>query len=176
MNGAKKIVVIGGGAVGLETAYWLQYEQKCDVTVLEMLPYMIDGACTANRGHLIHYFEEAGGKLINCAKVVGFGANNAVKIERNISKAVPDPYCTWTPIIPKNVENPLAPKMGPECLIETVPSELIVLCMGRAANDAPYYEAVEQRVAPEIYNIGDSLEAGNLLTGNRAAWHIAAKV
>lgn len=176
LSGAKKIVVIGGGAVGLETAYWLQYEQKCDVTVVEMLQYMIDGACTANRGHLIHYFEEAGGKLINCAKVVGFGANNSVKIERNISKAVPDPYCTWTPIIPKNVENPLAPKMGPERLIETVPSELIVLCMGRAANDAPYYEAVEQRVAPEIYNIGDSLEAGNLLTGNRAAWHIAAKV
>ena len=176
LGGAKKIVVIGGGAVGLETAYWLQYEQKCDVTVVEMLPYMIDGACTANRGHLIHYFEEAGGKLINCAKVVGFGANNSVKIERNISKAVPDPYCTWTPIIPKNVENPLAPKMGPECLIETVPSELIVLCMGRAANDAPYYEAVEQRVAPEIYNIGDSLEAGNLLTGNRTAWHIAAKL
>ena len=46
----------------------------------------------------------------------------------------------------------------------------------RAANDAPYYEAVEQHVAPEIYNIGDSLQAGNLLTGNRAAWHIAAKV
>ena len=176
LNGAKKIVVIGGGAVGLETAYWLQYEQKCDVTVVEMLQYMIDGACTANRGHLIHYFEEAGGKLINCAKVVGFGNNNSVKIERNISKGVPDPYCTWTPIIPKNVENLLAPKMGPESLIETIPSDLIVLCMGRAANDAPYYEAVEQHVAPEIYNIGDSLQAGNLLTGNRAAWHIAAKV
>ena len=176
LKGAKKVVVIGGGAVGLETAYWLQYEQKCDVTVVEMLQYMIDGACTANRGHLIHYFEEAGGKLINCAKVVGFGANNSVKIERNISKGVPDPYCTWTPIIPKNVENPLAPKMGPERLIETLPSDLIVLCMGRAANDEPYYKAVEERVAPEIYNIGDSLQAGNLLTGNRAAWHIAAKV
>ena len=176
LNGAKKIVVIGGGAVGIETAYWLQYEQKCDVTVVEMLQYMIDGACTANRGHLIHYFEAAGGKLINCAKVVGFGSNNSVKIERNISKGVPDPYCTWTPIIPKNVENPLAPKMGPESLVETIPSDLIVLCMGRAANDAPYYEAVEQHVAPEIYNIGDSLQAGNLLTGNRAAWHIAAKV
>ena len=89
---------------------------------------------------------------------------------------MPDPYCTWTPIIPKNVENPLAPKMGPESLIETIPSDLIVLCMGRAANDEPYYKAIEERVAPEIYNIGDSLQAGNLLTGNRAAWHMAAKI
>ena len=160
----------------METAYWLQYEKNCKVTVVEMLKYMMDGACTANRGHLIHYFEKAGGKLINCAKVVGFGENNAVKIERNISKGVPDPYCTWTPVIPKNIDNPLAPKMGPESLIESLPSDLVVLCMGRAANQDPYYAAVEAHVAPEIYNIGDSLQAGNLLTGNRAAWSTAALV
>ena len=173
---AKRVVVIGGGSVGMETAYWLQYEKNCKVTVVEMLKYMMDGACTANRGHLIHYFEKAGGKLINCAKVVGFGENNAVKIECNISKGVPDPYCTWTPVIPKNIDNPLAPKMGPESLIESLPSDLVVLCMGRAANQDPYYAAVEEHVAPEIYNIGDSLQAGNLLTGNRAAWSTAALI
>ncbi|MBQ1742772.1 MAG: FAD-dependent oxidoreductase [Oscillospiraceae bacterium] len=176
LGDAKKVVVIGGGSVGMETAYWLQYEHGCRVTVVEMLQYMMDGACTANRGHLIHYFEEGGGKLINCAKVVGFGKDNSVRIERNISKGVPDPYCTWTPIIPKNVENPLAPKMGTESVIETLHCDLVVLCMGRAANDAPYFSAVDAHVAPEIYNIGDSLQAGNLLTGNRAAWNIASKI
>ena len=176
LGDAKKVVVIGGGSVGMETAYWLEYEHGCDVTVVEMLKYMMDGACTANRGHLIHYFEKAGGKLINCSKVVGFGGDNSVKIERNISKGVPDPYCTWTPVIPKNIDNPLAPKMGPESLIESLPADLVVLCMGRAANQDPYYKAVEERVAPEIYNIGDSLQAGNLLTGNRAAWSTAAMI
>ncbi len=176
LGDAKKIVVIGGGSVGMETAYWLEYEHGCDVTVVEMLKYMMDGACTANRGHLIHYFEKAGGKLINCSKVVGFGGDNSVKIERNISKGVPDPYCTWTPVIPKNIDNPLAPKMGPESLIESLPAELVVLCMGRAANQDPYYRALEERIAPEIYNIGDSLQAGNLLTGNRAAWSTAAMI
>ena len=176
LGDAKKVVVIGGGSVGMETAYWLEYEHGCDVTVVEMLKYMMDGACTANRGHLIHYFEKAGGKLINCSKVVGFGGDNSVKIERNISKGVPDPYCTWTPVIPKNIDNPLAPKMGPESLIESLPADLVVLCMGRAGNQDPYYKAVEERVAPEIYNIGDSLQAGNLLTGNRAAWSTAAMI
>ena len=176
LNGAKKVVVIGGGLVGMECAYFLQYEQKCDVTVVEMLKYMMDGACTANRGHLIHYFEKAGGKLINCAKVVGFGENGTVKISRNVSKGVPDPYCTWTPIIPKNIENPLAPKMGPESYIEQLPADLVVLAMGRAADDSQYFKGTAEHVAPEVYNIGDSFQAGNCLTANRAAYNLAAKI
>ncbi len=66
--------------------------------------------------------------------------------------------------------------MGTESVIETLHCDLVVLCMGRAANDAPYFSAVDAHVAPEIYNIGDSLQAGNLLTGNRAAWNIASKI
>ena len=52
----KKIIVIGGGAVGLETSFWLATEKLRKVTCLEMLEHFEEGACTANRGHLIHYF------------------------------------------------------------------------------------------------------------------------
>ncbi|MEG1017617.1 MAG: FAD-dependent oxidoreductase, partial [Oscillospiraceae bacterium] len=55
MDGANNVVVVGGGVVGCETAYWLKYEHEKDVKVVEMLPYFMFGACTANRGHLIHY-------------------------------------------------------------------------------------------------------------------------
>ena len=83
---AKKTVVIGGGVVGCETAYWLKYEKGCDVTVVEMLPYIMSGACTANRYHLIHYMEKAGVRLLNCAKVTGF-TGSGVQIEKTYQKA-----------------------------------------------------------------------------------------
>ena len=47
-------------------------------------PHFMDGACTANRGHLIHYMKRAGVRLFNCARVTGFG-DNSVEIVRNVS-------------------------------------------------------------------------------------------
>ena len=51
-------MVAGGGVVGCETAYWLRYELNRDVKVVEMLPHFMQGVCTANRGHLLHYMEK----------------------------------------------------------------------------------------------------------------------
>jgi 2-enoate reductase len=110
---AKKAVIVGGGVVGCETAYWLKYEHGLDVKVVEMMPYFMEGVCTANRGHLIHYMKKEGVELLNCAKVTGF-TETKVSIAKNISKGVPDPYNTWQPILPKNIENPLAKKIGTE--------------------------------------------------------------
>ena len=175
---AKKIVVVGGGAVGLETAYWLATEKQRDVTCVEMLEYFEDGACTANRGHLIHYFEADGGKLINCARVLRF-ENGYVVMARNHSKAVPDPYCTWTPIIPKNVENPLAPKMTNEEVIEQIPADLVVLAIGNRGDDGPFLAAQQAHVAPEVHNIGDSYNTqrpGNMWQATKAAYNLAARI
>ncbi|HBR09216.1 MAG TPA: enoate reductase, partial [Clostridiales bacterium] len=126
LGGARRVVVMGGGAVGMETAFWLSYEKGCKVTVLDMLPYFMDGACTANRGHLIHYLEKNGVTLANCATIARFEDHDTVLVSRNISKGVPDPYCTWTPTLPKNIPNPLAPKIGPESYIETYLADLFV--------------------------------------------------
>jgi 2-enoate reductase len=172
---AKKIVVVGGGVVGCETAFWLSYEQGRDVTVVEMLPYIMDGACTANRGHLIHYMQKAGVRLLNCARVKGFD-EKSVQITRNVSKGVPDPYNTWQPILPKNIENPLAPKIGPEERDETLPADLVVLAMGGRPDDTLFFEAQRLHAAPELYNIGDSLTAGRVLEATRAASALALKI
>jgi len=172
---AKKIVVVGGGVVGCETAYWLKYEKGRDVTVIEMLPHIMKGTCTANRGHLIYYLRKAGVQLINCAKVTGFDTN-LVKISRNISKGVPDPYNTWQPILPENIENPLAPKIGPEEKSEELPADLVVLALGGRPDDSLYYKAQEIRAADEVFNIGDSFSAGKVLEATRAAQALAYSI
>lgn len=172
---AKEIVVVGGGVVGCEVAYWLKYEHGRDVSVVEMLPHMMDGVCTANRGHLLYYMKQAGVKVYNCAKVTGL-SKTAVAIRRNISAGVPDPYNTWQPILPKNIENPLAKKLGPEERDETLKADLVVLAMGGRPDDALFFEAQRTRAADELYYIGDSFSAGKVLEATRAAYALAARV
>ena len=169
---AKKTVVIGGGVVGCETAYWLKYEKGCDVTVVEMLPYIMSGACTANRYHLIHYMEKAGVQLLNCAKVTGF-TKGSVQIEKNISKGVPDPYNTWQPQLPENIANPLAKKIGPETENQELPADLVIFAMGGRPDESLYLEGLRLHAAKELYNIGDSFSGGRVLEASRAAYRLA---
>ena len=175
LGDAKKVVVAGGGVVGCETAYWLRYEQGREVKVVEMLPNFMEGVCTANRGHLIHYMEKAGVELYNCAKVTSFEPGK-VHISRNVSKGAPNPYNTWQPLLPENIPNPLAPKLGPETREVTLDADLVVLAMGGRPDDAAYFEALASNAAPEIYNIGDSFAGGRVLEANRAAFRLAARV
>ncbi len=175
LNGAKKVVVVGGGVVGCETAYWLRYEKDCDVEVVEMLPHFMYGTCTANRGHLLYYMKKANVGLYNCAKVVSF-APGKVNIEQNVSAGVPDPYNTWQPILPENIPNPLAKKIGPQTAEKSLDAELVVLAMGGKPDDAPFFDAQANLVAPELYNIGDSFAAGRVLEASRAAYNLACRI
>lgn len=172
---ARRIVVIGGGAVGLETAYWLRYEYGKEVTVLEMQPYFMYGACTSNRGHLIHYAKRGGIRLENCAQVTGF-ENGAVLVSKNVSKQVPDPYNTWAPILPENVDNPFARPIGDETVQLTVPADLVVYALGGKADSELFYAAQSRKVAPELYAIGDSFVPGRVLEANRSAYRLACEI
>jgi 2-enoate reductase len=164
----KRAVVIGGGVVGCETAYWLKYEYGLDVTVVEMEKYFMNHVCTANRGHLIYYLEKEGVKLLNCTKVVGF-EEGGVKVIQNISKSVPNPYLVWHPILPENIENPLAGKMQVEEQEKIIEADIYVMALGNKPEDSIFYKAQEERLATEIYNIGDSLKNGKVLEATRAA-------
>lgn len=175
LKDAEKVLVVGGGVVGCETAYWLTYEHKKDVTVIEMLPEIMLGICTANRGHLLHYMEKGGVKLYNCTKLTSFVKGKAL-VERNTSKHVPDPYDTWTPILPENIENPLAKTPGNETRQEAISADLIVLAMGGKANEEPFFQAQKERVAPEIYNIGDSFEGKKVHEATKAGFRLARSI
>lgn len=175
MGDAEKIVVAGGGVVGCETAYWLTYEHSKKVSVVEMLPNFMQGVCTANRGHLLHYMEKAGVELYNCSKVTSFEPGK-VNIQRNVSKGVPNPYNTWQPLLPENIPNPLAKKPGPETQDVALDADLVVLAMGGRPDDALYYEALSENTAPEMFNIGDSFAGGKVLEATRAAFRLAREI
>lgn len=118
LGDASKVVVIGGESTGCETAYWLRIEKGCDVAVIEMMPELMKGVCTANRGYLLYYMKKSDIRVYNSTCVKSFG-ERTVNIEVNTDKNVPDPYNTWQPILPENVLNPLAPKIGKRPLKQT---------------------------------------------------------
>jgi len=169
LKGVSNVVVIGGGIIGCETAYWLHYEYQCKVKVMEMDSYFMRHICTANRGHLIHYLQKADVELYNCTKVVGFGPHT-VKIERNVSKTVPNPYNTWQPVLPLNVENPLAITLKSQLVHQEIPCDLVVLAIGNRPDNDLYYQALKHRVAFEIYSIGDNYASGKVHDATRSGF------
>jgi 2-enoate reductase len=173
--GVQEIIIVGGGAVGCELAQWLAYECNRHVTVIEMLPYIMDGVCTANRTHILHALRSRGVTLLNMTKMTGL-ERNAVTVSRNYGKNVPNPYNTWNPVLPENIENPLAPKIGNDWREETLTADLIVLAMGGRADDSLYFTALKERSAKELYNIGDSFAAGKVMEAVRAGYRLGISI
>jgi 2-enoate reductase len=169
------VVVIGGGSAGCEVAYMLAYEMKKQVTIVEMLPYFMKGVCTANRGYLIHYLEKAGVNLLNCAVVQSIG-KKAVNIRRNISPTVPDPYNTWSPVLPENVSNPLVKKIKVKEKEIELKADLVVMAIGLKPDDRLFEACMKQRVAPEIHNIGDSFSVGKVFEATKAGYAIGRTI
>ncbi len=170
-NGARRVAIIGGGDVGCETAFFLACEQGKEVVVIEMLPYLMKGSCTANRGYLIHYLERQGVQIWNCTRLQQV-TEQGITVVRNISPTVPNPYVTWTPVLPENVKNPLA---RPIRVVEqevAIEADLVVLATGIAPDDALYDACRREGVAAEIYNIGDSFAPGRVLDATRAGYAI----
>lgn len=172
---AKNIVVIGGGVVGCETAYMLRYEYDKNVKVVEMMPYFMNHVCTANRGHILHYLYEGNVELLNSTRISKI-TDNGVQVVRNIHKNVPDPYKRWAPILPENIPNPLAKKVGNQYEIHEIECDLVVLSAGAISNDILYYDCVKNNIAPEIYNIGDSIKVDKILEAVRAAYRKAITI
>lgn len=172
-KGAKKVVVIGGGVVGSETAYFLKKELGVeDVTVVEMDKYIMNHTCTANRGYLLKYMYDSGIKLLNCTKSVSFDEKGVV-VSRNTSKSVPDPYLSWNPILPENVPNPLAPKLKNEPVEEHLDADLIVLAAGGRPNEALFLELQQKLNTIEVYNLGDSFKGGKVFEATKSGYALA---
>lgn len=172
---AKDIVVIGGGVVGAETAYYLAYEKDKKVTVVEMDKFIMNHTCTANRGHIIHYLEEKGVSLMNCTKLLKV-EKDCVKLSKNFHKNVPDPYNTWAPILPENVINPMEKKIASEYRDVTVKCDLVVLATGVSSENELYYELLKTHAAAEIFNVGDSFKSARVFEAVRSAYRKARNI
>jgi 2-enoate reductase len=165
---AERVVIIGGGEVGCETAHFLAFERGKQVTVIEMLPHFMQDSCTANRGYLIHYLEKQGVVLWNCARLHRVDAGG-VFVVRNVSPTVPSPYATWLPVLPGNVKNPLARPIRVEEQELALDADLVVLATGLVPDDTLYEACLRARVAPEIHNIGDSFAPATIAEATKAA-------
>lgn len=177
---ARSVTVIGGGAVGCEVAQWLAVERNVSqVSVVEMLPHMMQGACTANRGHLLHALAGHGVRLLNMTRVERSEqtlGGALLHVSRNRHKNVPDPYVSWTPILPENVVNPLAPKVGDDWHEDVIASDLLVIACGGQADDSLFYELQQTHAAPELRNIGDGFAPGHVLKAVRAAYRLGTTI
>jgi 2-enoate reductase len=169
---ANKVVVVGGGSVGCETASMLAYEKGKEVTVVEMLPHFMKGVCTASRGYLIHYLEKANVALLNCTRLKSISPQS-VRLIRNVSPTVPDPYNTWSPLLPENVKNPLARKIKVKEEETEIEADLVVLAVGLKPDDSLYEACVRERIAPDIRNIGDSFCVGRVFEATKAGYAIS---
>lgn len=172
-DGKDNIVVIGGGVVGCETAFYLKKElNKKNVTVVEMTKYFMNHTCTANRGYLLKYMYDYNIKLLNCTKLLAF-EEKGVKVLKNNSKTVPDPYLTWTPILPENIHNPLAPKLKEDCKEEILEADLVVLAAGGRPNESVFHDFQEKLNEKEVYNIGDSFKGGKVFEATKSGYELA---
>jgi 2-enoate reductase len=170
---SENFAVIGGGSVGCETAYMLACELGKRVTIVEILPYLMRGSSMPNRGQMIHYLERAGVDLLNCCRLKSI-APGKVQLTWNVSDSVPDPYDTWTPVLPDNIINPLARKIKVKEKDITLDADLVVLAMGLKPDDALYDACVKEHVAGEIHNIGDSFRVGGIFEATKAGYSIGS--
>ena len=57
-----------------------------------------------------------------------------------------------------------------------VDADIVVVAYGRKSNDSLYKEAYIKKIAPSIYNIGDSLKCSSLFESIRSAYVLAKNI
>lgn len=127
--------------------------------------------CTSNRHFLIHHLAKKGVEMMNCTALKEV-RSDSVLVNRNVSPTVPDPYVTWTPVLPDNVVNPLKKKLKQKDELKIVEGDLVILCTGVVPNDTLHEKCIKNRTAPEIVNIGDSFMVGRVLEAVKAGYAI----
>ena len=172
---ARDVVVVGGGAVGCEVAHWLTTEYGKQVSLIEMLPYLMKGICTANRGYMIHDLEQRGARLFNCTRLKSIRSGE-VTVARNVSSTVPDPYITWTPLLPENIPNPLAKPIREEIVEETLKADLVVMAQGLRADHSLFEACQTQNAAGDIFAIGDNFHIGHVFQAVEAGFNIGSSL
>lgn len=175
LESEKRSVVIGGSDVGCEVAHMLSYEMGHHVTIVEIEPYLMKKTCTSNRNAMIYYLHKKGVNIMNCAQVKHI-TKTEVMIDHNVSSTVPDPTMTWKPLLPDNVPNPLAKKIKVHIEEKRVQADYVIMCTGVIARSDLYDKLVTAKVAPEIYNIGDSSVPGRVLEAVKAGYRLGRHI
>lgn len=180
----RNVTVIGGGVVGCELAYSLAYERNIAVTVIEMLPELMNGVVHANRSMLLWMMMGNGGpsgKRDDAIKnpIDVYTSSKIMKLDENkayisANKKRKNPYTPWFTLVPENIHNPFNKVLNPEDVEEIeVNTDYVIFSTGGRADNSLYYELLKQKTAPEIYCIGDARQPGRaweaVTSGNEVA-------
>lgn len=176
LKDATDVVVLGGGESGCELALYIKGELNVDVTVVEAGKYLMATACTANRGHILHYMQEEGVVVHNCSKLKCINDDGTISVYKNIDDSVPNPYNTWTPVLPESVKNPFEKPVKEKLETIRVDADFLIYAYGSVPNVELYNELIKDHSAKEIYNIGDSIRSGKIFQAVKSAYNKALKV
>lgn len=137
-----KVVVIGGGLVGCETAEFL-VEQGKKVTIVEMLPRIGADIGLTVRWGILTGLRKLGVKMEVKAKVTEIN-EKGVRVQREGDK------------------------------VDFFEADSVVLAVGMKANK-DLAEALQGKV-PELYSVGDCVEAKRIPEATRAAYDVGMKL
>lgn len=172
---AQRIVIIGGGDVGCETAHMLAFELGKTVTVVEQSSALMQASCTANRGYLIRALSRQGVDLKTATRVDRI-SDGGLEVTRNISSTVPAPDSAWHPVLPKNILNPFENEIEFEGVAETIETDLVLFATGLKSNGSLYSNLLAARATPELHLVGDSFRVGRIFDATKAAYAVAVEI
>ena len=101
-----------------------------------------------------------------------------IVVEQNVNKNVPNPYITWSPILPENVENPMDAlrPIKNEPVTRELKADMVVLAAGNRSAIDIYYDCVKEHAASEIFNVGDSFKGARVFEAVRSAYRKARSI
>src|SRR5690606_37317512 len=112
-----------------------------------------------------------GVQLMNCTRLECVD-EHSVTVIRNVSPTVPDPYCTWSPVLPENVKNPLARPIKSQEERQELPADLVVLSVGLRPDESLYDACVQAHLVPEIHRIGDAFAPTRVWEATQAGYTV----
>ena len=120
--------------------------------------------------------QEEGVVVHNCSKLKCINDDGTISVYKNIDSAVPNPYNTWSPVLPESVKNPFEKPINEKLETIRIDADFLIYAYGNVPNVELYNELVKSHSAKEIYNIGDSIKPGKVFQAVKSAYNTALKI
>lgn len=154
---SKRVAVLGSGSTAIDCAWWLKTEMGAGkVTVVDEKALEAEDFSVSMRSWISRQFKDRKIELMSLAKPLRI-LENRLFLQQNCS------YSTQN-------------KPSRDTFIRNLDCDLIVLAGKKQADMQQFFDGQSEFTAPEVYSIGDSFEAGNILKSNRAAHELALDI
>lgn len=131
-----RVVIIGGGSVGCETAHFLLGQNK-QVAIIEMMDELAADAPYGERVHLLKHLKESGAELYTGTKVLGIDGGT-LKAEQGDGELVLEDVDHFVIAVGARSYNPLAAELA-----EALP-EMKVIAIGDAKRPRRFEHAIKE--------------------------------